>query len=66
MDASRRPLALTQIKASRPRSHYECFRFKKCGSTQMPTGDMIYLSMAILMFAVFAGVLAWVSRNWKA
>jgi hypothetical protein len=32
----------------------------------MPTGDMIYLSMAILMFAVFAGVLAWVSRNWKA
>jgi hypothetical protein len=32
----------------------------------MQTGDILYLGMVIVMFIVFAALLAWVSRNWKA
>jgi hypothetical protein len=35
-------------------------------SAKMQTGDIFYLSMVIVLFIVFAAVLAWVSRNWKA
>jgi hypothetical protein len=31
----------------------------------MQTGDMLYLGMVVVAFAIFAVALAWVTNNWK-